>query len=41
MHEWCERPDFHASQPKLLRGEDPDFVDYLKRIASRTRLEET
>jgi hypothetical protein len=41
MHEWCERPDFHASLPKLVRGEDPDFVDYLRRIASKTRLEET
>lgn len=33
MLEWCRRPDFRASLPQLLRGEDPDFVRYLQRIA--------
>lgn len=34
MHEWCARPDFRASLPPLLRGEDPDFIAYTNRIAS-------
>lgn len=39
MHEWCDRPDFHASLPKLLRGEDPSFIDYMNRIAAQTQTE--
>ena len=31
--EWCRRPDFRAMLPKLLRGEDPSFVLYVKRLA--------
>ena len=34
MHEWCGRPDFRASLPKLLRGEDPSFVRYIERLAA-------
>lgn len=28
--EWCEKPNFRASLPKLLRGEDPSFVRYVQ-----------
>ncbi|MBX3664252.1 MAG: hypothetical protein KF834_01085 [Burkholderiales bacterium] len=31
--EWCGKPRFRASLPALLRGEDPDFVRYVERIA--------
>lgn len=34
MHEWRGRPDFRASLPKLLRGEDPSFVRYVERLAA-------
>ncbi len=34
MHEWCQREDFRATLPALLHGEDPDFVDYLRRLAA-------
>jgi hypothetical protein len=34
MREWCDRPDFRASLPKMLRGEDPDFISYTERIAT-------
>ena len=34
MHEWCEREDFRASLGSLLRGEDPEFVTYILKIAS-------
>ncbi len=34
MSEWCERADFRALLPTLLRGEDPDFVAYIKTITS-------
>lgn len=33
MREWCRRPDFRALLPRLLEGEDPDFVAYIQRIA--------
>ncbi len=33
MFEWCGRPDFRASLPKLLRGEDPEFVRYVEKVA--------
>jgi hypothetical protein len=33
MREWCRRDDFRQSLPLLLRGEDPDFVAYIRRIA--------
>jgi hypothetical protein len=34
MAEWCRRPDFRANLPRLLRGEDPDFVRYLQGVAA-------
>jgi hypothetical protein len=34
MVEWCRRPDFRASLPRLLHGEDPDFVRYLENVAA-------
>jgi hypothetical protein len=30
--EWCRRPDFRASLPALLQGEDPGFVRYVERL---------
>jgi hypothetical protein len=33
MLEWCRRPDFRASLPRLLHGEDPSFVGYVERVA--------
>jgi hypothetical protein len=39
MQEWCARPEFCASLPKLLRGEDPSFINYMKRITSQTQIE--
>jgi hypothetical protein len=35
MLEWCRRPDFRASLPLLLRGEDPSFVRYVEQVAAR------
>jgi hypothetical protein len=28
---WCRRPDFRATLPGLLQGEDPEFVEYITR----------
>jgi hypothetical protein len=39
MLEWCRRPDFRASLPRLLHGEDPSFVRYLERLAASAGLE--
>lgn len=36
MHEWCQRADFRAALPQLLRGEDPDFVSYLQTLTANT-----
>jgi hypothetical protein len=33
MREWCLRPDFRKALPALLEGEDPDFRQYIERIA--------
>jgi hypothetical protein len=33
MREWCRRQDFHHALPQLLRGEDAEFRDYIRRIA--------
>jgi hypothetical protein len=33
MREWCRRRDFSSQLPDLLRGEDPDFAAYIRRIA--------
>lgn len=38
MREWCRRPDFRELLPTLLRGEDPDFSAYIRRlVAEETR----
>jgi hypothetical protein len=37
MREWCRREDFHNALPLLLRGEDPEFQDYIRRIAEEER----
>jgi hypothetical protein len=33
MREWCLRPDFRKALPALLEGEDPDFRQYIEKIA--------
>lgn len=33
MREWCRREDFYYLLPQLLRGEDPEFVNYIRRLA--------
>jgi hypothetical protein len=33
IREWCGRTDFREALPQLLQGEDPDFRDYITRIA--------
>ena len=37
MREWCRREDFRNAMPLLLRGEDPEFQSYLRRIAEEER----
>jgi hypothetical protein len=34
MLEWCRKPDFRASLPDLLGGEDPSFVRYFEQLAA-------
>lgn len=34
MGEWCNRADFRASLPALLRGEDPEFTDYILKLSA-------
>ena len=34
MRDWCRRHDFRERLPKLLEGEDPDFVAHISRIAA-------
>lgn len=33
MREWCQREDFRVLLDELLRGEDPDFVTYMRNLA--------
>jgi hypothetical protein len=33
MGEWCNRADFRAALPTLLRGEDPEFATYIQKLA--------
>lgn len=33
MREWVRRGDFRLLLPRLLQGEDPDFVEYILRLA--------
>ena len=37
MREWCRREDFANALPLLLRGEDPEFQEYLRRVAEQER----
>ena len=37
MREWCRREDFHNALPLLLRGEDPAFQEYIRRVAREER----
>jgi hypothetical protein len=34
MGEWCDRADFRALLPALLRGEDPEFAVYIQNLAA-------
>lgn len=34
MREWCSGADFRGALPSLLRGEDPDFVKYLRKLVA-------
>jgi hypothetical protein len=36
MQEWCRRDDFRSALSELLRGEDPEFAAYLRRLAEET-----
>ncbi|MET0379791.1 MAG: hypothetical protein ABW049_12435 [Spongiibacteraceae bacterium] len=33
ISEWCQRADFLAALPYLLRGEDPEFIAYIQQVA--------
>jgi len=33
MREWCRYEVFRLALPLLLRGEDPGFVAYIRRVA--------
>lgn len=37
MREWCQRDEFYCLLPQLLRGEDPDFAAYIRRMADDER----
>jgi hypothetical protein len=37
MREWCRREDFRNALPLLLRGEDPEFQSYVRRLAEEER----
>jgi hypothetical protein len=37
MREWVRREDFANALPILLRGEDPEFQAYIKRVAAEER----
>lgn len=39
MREWCRREDFRNRLPELLRGEDPDFAAYIRRLAAEEAAE--
>jgi hypothetical protein len=40
MREWIRRDDFYQRLPELLRGEDPEFADYMRALARDERGEE-
>lgn len=35
IEDWCARGDFRAALPELLRGEDEEFADYIRRSADK------
>ena len=37
MREWIRRDDFYQRLPELLRGEDPQFADYMRALAQDER----
>lgn len=37
MREWCRREDFFNALPLMLRGEDPEFQRYMRRVAEEER----
>ena len=37
MREWCRREDFYNLLPQMLRGEDPQFQDYIQKLAQSER----
>jgi hypothetical protein len=37
MRQWVRRDDFYRRLPELLRGEDPQFADYLLALAKEER----
>ena len=41
MREWCRREDFASRLTELLRGEDAEFADYIRRLAKEERGKQT
>lgn len=39
MREWCQREDFRSALDEQLRGEDPDFVKYLRGLAGESHVQ--
>ena len=39
MKYWCRRRDFRSSLEDLLQGEDPDFGNYIRKIAAQVALQ--
>jgi len=39
MREWVQRDEFYYRLPQLLKGEDPEFAAYLRRLAEDERAE--
>jgi hypothetical protein len=37
MRDWCRRDEFHEHLPRLLQGEDPDFVAYIRHLSEEER----
>lgn len=37
MRDWVRRDDFYAQLEPLLRGEDPDFAIYIRKLAAEER----
>ena len=39
IQEWCNKPNFRHSLPKLLRGEDPGFIRYVQALRSSEKVD--